>query len=82
VIVDFREEMSGACRNHDNVPGFQVVRDAVPDLGSVVARSVELTNSLLRGRPALTVRDIGTQHERRRSLDDVVDLAHLIVLGH
>ena len=42
----------------------------------------EFARSLLRGGPALTVRDVGTQHQRRSPVDDVVDLAHQIVLGH
>ena len=36
----------------------------------------------LRGRTTLTVDDVGSEHERRRSIDDVIDLADVIVLRH
>ena len=35
----------------------------------------------LRRRTTLSVDDVGTEHQRRRAVDDVIDLADLIVLG-
>ena len=49
---------------------------------AVVAGAVEQPHRFLRGGTALHVDDVGAGHERRRALDDVVDLADEIVLGH
>ena len=62
-------------------PAFRFVRDAVADRRAVVARSVEQAHGLERRRTALHADDVGAEHQRRRAVDDVIDLAHLIVLG-
>ena len=67
--------------NDDDVAGLEVVGDAVADLGAVVARPVELDDGPQRGGTPLPVGDVGPEHERRRSRDDVIDLADLIVFG-
>src|SRR6185369_3476590 len=48
---------------------------------AVVARSVVLDDGTLRRGAALAVDDIGPEDERRRALDNPIDLADLVVLG-
>src|SRR5262245_4201108 len=57
------------------------MRDAVANRHAVVARSVEHSYRLVVGRAPLHVGDVGSGDQRRRSVDDVIDLADEIVLG-
>ena len=75
-------KVAGAGRNDDRVAGFQLVRDAVPDRRGVAAGAVQQPHVLVGRRPPLRVDQIRAGHERRRSGNDVIDLAHVIVLGH
>src|SRR6185295_11639674 len=70
----------GAGRDHDHVSGLYVVRNAVLDVRSVVARSVVLDDGPLRGGTPLSVGDVGAENERGRSVKDAIDLADLIML--
>src|SRR5262245_12755432 len=57
VIVDLREPVAGARRNHDDVAGFEIVGGAVADRAAVAARSVEETHRLERRRALLRADD-------------------------
>ena len=82
LIVDLREQVAGACRNDDRVAGLQLMRHAVADRRGVAAGPVQQPDVLVGRRPRLRVDEIGPGDERRRSGNDVVHLAHVIVLGH
>src|SRR5687768_15399413 len=75
VIVDSGEPVTGSGGNDDDVTGLQVVGDAVSNLRTVVAGTVELANGLQRGRSTLTIRDVRPEDQRGCPADHVVDLA-------
>src|SRR6185503_2227943 len=81
VVVDLLEPVAGAGWNHHDVARLEVVAFTVADVRAVVAWSVELADGQLRCRAPLPVRDVGSEHQRRRAVDDVVDLADLVVFG-
>ncbi len=67
VVVDLREPVAGAGRNHDDVAGLDLIGDAVANLGAVVAGAVELDHGAHGRGPPLPVDDVGAQHQRRRA---------------
>src|SRR5678815_4871842 len=70
-----------ARRDDYDIAGLQLTRNPVENFSAVIAGAIELDDCALGGRTALTVGDFGTQHQRARAGNDVVHLAHLVVLG-
>src|SRR5262245_4722779 len=82
MVVDLREPMPSACRNHHDIAGLELIRHTVPNVRSIVPRTIELDDGSLCSGTTLPVCDIRPKHKRRRSIDDVIDLAYLIMLGN
>src|SRR5688572_18933614 len=82
VIVDFREPVAGARRNYYDVSSLDLMRHAVSNIRSVVSRSIKFPDGLKCRRPALTVDDIRTENERRRTGNDMVNLADEIMFSN
>src|SRR5215469_3644316 len=81
MIVNPCELVADARRDDDRVAGFEMVRDAVADRGPIAARTVQVAHIVVRGRAALDTEDVGTGDKRGFAVDNVVDLAHEVVLG-
>ena len=81
LVIDPGEPVAGAGRDDDRVAGLQLVRDAVANRIGIAARPVQHANIFIGRRPRLRVDEIRAGDERRRSGNDVVDLAHVIVFG-
>src|SRR5215471_1335929 len=81
MIVNPCELVADARRDDDRVARFEVVRDAVADRGPIAARTVQVAHIIVRGRAALDTEDVGTGDKRGFAVDNVVDLAHEVVLG-
>ena len=81
VIVDLREPVPCAGRNDDHVSSLELIAHTIANRRTVVAWPIEQTHGFFRRRTALHVEDIGTQHQRARPVDDVIDFTDQIVLG-
>src|SRR5690349_3161908 len=68
-------------RNHDDVARLQLMRDAVSDGRRIGPGTVEEPHGLEVGRTTLRADELGAGDQRRRSVDDVIDLADEVVLG-
>src|ERR1700730_7054221 len=82
VIVDLGKPMPGAGGNNHDVTGLELVGDAIANRGGVAARPVEHLHGVIVGWSALCADKVGAGDERRRAVDDVIDLAHLVVFGN
>jgi len=81
MIVNPCELVADAGRDDDGVAGSEMMRGAVADRGPIAARTVQVAHIVVRRRAALDAEDVGTGDERGFAVDNMVDLAHEVVLG-
>ena len=82
VIVDSGEPVARACHNYHHIPGPKLVGRRVFDRRGIEAGSVLFADRQQVGRPRLRAHQVRTGQKRRGAVDDLVYLAHLVVLGN
>ena len=82
VIIDFREPVTRACRNDDHVAGVELVGFRILDGAGVEAGTVLFADGHLGIGPLFCSHQIRAGKQRGGALNDVIDLADLLVLGN
>ena len=77
MIVNACEQVAGAGGNHDDVAGFELVQTPLRMEAPLPPGPFSRRTARSSAGRGFRSDDIGTGHQRGRTVDDVIDLAHL-----